>query len=84
MSNTQQQLPPDPEGYNLSRAVRAGEAIDAYIAATGTAAEDALSDLLADLLHWADRHDDGFDEALDQARIHYAAETTPDRKEPTV
>ena len=60
---------------NFDRAAWADKAIAAFRDATGTDREDALGDLLADLMHWADRAGYGFNEALDRARGHYAAET---------
>jgi hypothetical protein len=68
-------LPPDPEGMNDRRAVWAGRAIAAFMAATSTDLEDALPDLLADLIHWCDRKDYDFDLALERGRDHYEAET---------
>ena len=47
----------------------------AFREATGTDAEDALSDLLADLMHWADRSDYDFEAALLRGRGHYGTET---------
>ena len=75
MSITPTQLPPDPEGCNDRRSVRANTALEAYIEATGTDHDDALTDLIADLLHWCDRNQFDFDACLEQARRHYAGET---------
>jgi hypothetical protein len=72
----QRQVPPDPEGRNDNRAQWAGEAVDAFIVATGTDEEHVLGDLLADLMHWSDRNNYDFDAALDRARAHYEAETS--------
>ena len=69
------QLPPDPEGMNDRRAAWAGLALAAFIAATRTDWDDALSDLLADLIHWCDRNNYDFDATLERARWHYDAET---------
>jgi hypothetical protein len=67
-------LPPDPDRRNDKRAEFAQAALDAYRAITGSDATDAPPDLLGDLMHWADRHGD-FEDALERARQHYAAET---------
>lgn len=71
-------LPPDPDGMNDSRAEWAWAALRAFMLATGTDMEDAMSDLLVDLMHWADRHNFDFELVLDQARRHYAEETAGD------
>jgi hypothetical protein len=71
-------LPPDPDGKNDDRAAWAGAALAKFMELTGTDEEDALGDLLADLIHWSDRNNYDFDAALDRARFHYEAETTPD------
>lgn len=68
-------LPPDPDGMNGKRSGWAGQAIAAFMHATGTDREDALSDLLADLMHWSDRSGLPFAAELDRARNHYGAET---------
>jgi hypothetical protein len=68
-------LPPDPEGMNDDRAEWAGEAIETFMARTGTDFEDSLGDLLADLMHWCDRQSFDFNLALDRARDHYLEET---------
>jgi hypothetical protein len=78
--NNVQRLPPDIDGMNDERADWAGEALAAFARVTrmDSAGEDAatiLSDLLGDLLHWCDRHDLDFEEQLERARGHYAAET---------
>lgn len=69
-------LPPDPEGLNDDRSSWAGIAIAAFMAATNTEPENALSDLLCDLMHWADRRGECFDSRLEHARHHYAEETS--------
>lgn len=56
---------------NDARASWAGEALDRFMAVTGTDPPDAVMDLLADLMHWCDRHDMNFYAALRQAREHY-------------
>lgn len=71
-------LPPDPEGMNDRRSAWADEAITAFMLATGTDLEDAVSDLIADLGHWCDRHDIDFDRELARAAFHYEAETLDD------
>jgi hypothetical protein len=73
-----QPLPPDPEGMNDRRAAWAGQAIAAFIAATGTDQEDAVCDLLADLMHWCDRHGQDFGHEQARAQDHYDAETFGD------
>jgi hypothetical protein len=69
-------LPPDPEGMNGDRAAWAAAAIEAFRDMTRTERADALPDLLADLMHWCDRNGIDFAEALEAARMHYAAETS--------
>lgn len=71
-------LPPDPDGKNDDRAAWAGAALAKFMLLTGTDLEDAVGDLLTDLMHWTDRNNYDFDAALDRARFHYEAETTPD------
>ena len=71
-------LPPDPDGKNHDRAAWAGAALAKFMEVTGTDVEDAVGDLLTDLMHWSDRNNYDFDAALDRARAHYEAETTPD------
>lgn len=68
----------DPEGMNDDRASWAGVALEAFMGQTGTDKEDALSDLLCDLMHYCDRNAEGFEAALERARVHYDAETQPD------
>jgi len=60
---------------NNSRAAWAGQAVSAFIAATGTDREDAVGDLLADLMHWCDRSGQDFTHELARATDHYGAET---------
>jgi hypothetical protein len=74
-----QNLPPDPDNMNDSRAEWAGATLSTFMRETGTDQEDALVDLLADLLHWADRNRHDFDLALERAREHYEAETAGER-----
>jgi hypothetical protein len=52
----------------------ADEALKAFIARTGCDCEDSLADLLCDLMHWADKCQLSFAEALYLARHHYCAE----------
>ena len=62
-----------------STAQRAGwadEALQAFIARTGSDCEDCLADLLADLMLWADKCHLSFAEELHRARYHYAAKLT--------
>lgn len=68
-------LPPDPEGMNDSRAEWAEEALQTFMTRTGTDREDALGDLLSDLMHWADRNGTDFKAALRTADAHYHEET---------
>jgi hypothetical protein len=69
-------LPPDPENLNNDRTEWAGDAVAAFMQATGTEPENALPDLLCDLMHWADRNEECFDSCLEHARNHYAEETS--------
>jgi hypothetical protein len=71
-------LPPDPEGMNDRRSAWAGQAIAAFMRATGTDLEDAVSDLIANLRHWCDRHEIDFDAEFARAAFHYEAETLGD------
>ena len=73
-----QERPPDPNGMNDNRSAWAGAALAKFMEVTGTDVEDAVGDLLTDLMHWSDRNNYDFDAALDRARAHYEAETTPD------
>jgi hypothetical protein len=59
---------------NLDLAEWAAAALRHFQCVTGTEHEDALSDLLCDLMHWSDREDIDFQNALDTARMHYEAE----------
>lgn len=68
-------LPPDIDGMNKDRAQWARVALQAFVDHTGVDYEDALGDLLCDLMHMSDRGPFDFEEALDRARGHYAAET---------
>lgn len=66
--------PPEPE-LNQQRAMAAQVALTAYGEATGDQMETGpLRDLLNDLMHWADRSEEDFSEALEQARRTYRAE----------
>jgi hypothetical protein len=77
MSPTSQQVPPDPERMNDARSTWAAHALYAFMDATGTDLQEALSDLLADLMHWCDRNSNAsFDDALARGRFHYNEETT--------
>ena len=60
---------------NAERAASADAALKAYMSSTSCDCEDCLADLLCDLMHWADRRQYDFDEALACARQHYDAET---------
>lgn len=46
----------------------------AYRAACGVSKDSAICDLLADLRHWADANGVDFDDELNRANGHYAAE----------
>jgi hypothetical protein len=59
---------------NLDRAEWAAAALRHFQCSTGTEYDDALTDLLCDLVHWSDREDIDFQNALDTARMHYEAE----------
>ncbi len=72
---TQTDLPPDPEGMNDSRAVRAACCIRHFQCQTGTDWDDAVCDLLGDLMHFCDRAGFGFVHELERARMHYESET---------
>jgi hypothetical protein len=62
---------------NNDRAEWAAAALRHFQCITGTDYEDALGDLLGDLMHWCDRNNFDFELALNRARGHYEAETTP-------
>jgi hypothetical protein len=56
---------------------RAHVAILAYLEIPGVDEDSFFTDLLCDLMHWVDHnYHPTFDEALDNARRHYEAETT--------
>lgn len=72
----------DPDGQNKNRADWAYQAKVRFQEVTGTDNADAVKDLLCDLMHYCQQHaEDGedFDAALDAARRHYQAETTPEK-----
>lgn len=71
-------LPPDPDGFNDSRAEWAGYALVAFMSQTGSDAGDAVTDLLCNLMHLADREGTHFAADLERARMHYEAETQAD------
>jgi hypothetical protein len=73
---------PDPDGQNKARAMWAGVAVAAFQSTTGTDDSDAVKDLLCDLMHYCQQNNQDFDVALDSARHHYAAETSPDGMDP--
>lgn len=68
-------IPPDPDGQNNNRAIWADYAILEFRKATGTDPGDALADLLCDLMHWDDRNQQDFENALARAYGHYREET---------
>jgi hypothetical protein len=72
-------LPPDPDNMNDSRAQWAEAALSTFMRETGTGQEDALGDLLADLRHWCDRNNYDFEAALDRAQVHCEAERFGER-----
>jgi hypothetical protein len=59
---------------NKDRAEWAAAALRHFQCATGTHSDDALPDLLCDLLHWSDRENANFQQALDTARMNYDEE----------
>ena len=59
---------------NNDRARGAMEALHAYERVTGSERDTSLSDLLADLRHLADQRALSWDEILERADQHYAAE----------
>jgi len=70
-------LPADPDEKNEDRASWAEHALAAFMDATGSDKEDAVSDLLCDIMHWCDRNDQNFTAELNRAESHYEAETEP-------
>lgn len=75
-TQTDRQLPADPDGMNDNRAGWAERAVAAFQYATMADDEDALSDLLADLRHWTDRNGQDWQAQLDRAMRNYEAETS--------
>lgn len=59
---------------NAERAASADAALLAYMTRMRCDCEDSLGDLLCDLMHWADKCDLDFGEALSCARHHYSAD----------
>jgi hypothetical protein len=59
---------------NLDRAEWAAASLRHFQCITGTEYEDALPDLLCDLMHWSERENVNFDEAIDTAHMHYEVE----------
>jgi hypothetical protein len=70
-------VPPDPERMNGRRSRWAALAIRRFQCTTGTEDGDAVADLLCDLMHFCDRRKFVFNNELERARWHYAAETEP-------
>lgn len=70
-------LPVDPnvDESNEDRAERAAEALGEYL--TQDDPEVATYALLTDLMHYCDREGFDFDELLEMAERHYAAEVIP-------
>lgn len=66
----------DPENMNEQRAEFARQAMMTFMSATGTDAEDAVSDLLNDLMHYSDSKGYDFDAELQRARRSYVDETS--------
>lgn len=58
--------------------LRAGMAVEAFMAATGTDPEDAVADLLADLMHYCGAHGMNFTTGLARAEMRYEAEVEED------
>jgi hypothetical protein len=75
LSPRNKRLPPDTDGMNGNRSQWAKAALQAFMSETGVEYEDALCDLLCDLMHLSDRAPFDFEDALERARAHYAAET---------
>ncbi len=61
---------------NAERAASADAALMTYMSRTSCDCEDCLADLLCDLMHWADKCEFDFAEALYRARCHHNAERT--------
>jgi len=70
-------LPPDPDGMNDKRAGWADDAISTYMLATGSDMDVVMADMLSDLMHWCDRNETDFNDALVRATRHYGFETSP-------
>jgi hypothetical protein len=56
------------------RAASADAALKAYMSRTSCGCEDCLADLLCDLMHWADKREFSFAEALRVGYFHYRVE----------
>ena len=61
---------------NAERAASADAALKAYMSRTSCNCEDCLADLLCDLMHWANKCEFDFAEALYRAQCDYAIEVT--------
>jgi hypothetical protein len=59
---------------NAERAASADAALKAYTSRTSCDCDDCLADLLTDLMHWCDKCDLSFAEALYRAQCHYSVE----------
>jgi hypothetical protein len=57
----------------------ADEALQGYIARTGSDCEDSLAALLADLMHWSDKCDLSFPAELQRARYIFLARIIEER-----
>ena len=74
---SRRRLPPDPERMNGQRSCWAALAVRRFQSATGADDGDAVADLLCDLMHFCDRRKFVFNDELERACWHYAAETEP-------
>jgi hypothetical protein len=71
-------IPADPDNLNDDRAEWAAAALDTFRERCYQLPEEpitVLGDLLCDLMHWCDRNEVSFAEALENAQGNYADET---------
>ncbi len=68
-------LPPDPDQMNDHRAELAEASLRHFQCWSGADHKDALADLLCNLMHWCDRNEFRFEEALGRGRMQYLIET---------
>ena len=71
-------LPPHRLKRNDGRASNCVKPIELYTKATGSDAEDVVTDFLVDLRHWCDRNKIDFAECVRVSDTHYSAEIDPD------